>query len=602
MVPGTSAERWPSGRRRTPGKCVGGEPSQGFESLSLRQLHLSHWWELFLCVIMALDQRLLHAGATQGFEMARQPRLTSRNGVWQFRARVPAHLRAILGKTEVTKSLGRISRPEAERRVRELSHKLDEEFTKAEQQLRHPVAKRSIDDLSDSEIGDITRSYFLTLEASVDPVPFSASEREALEERYSEMAFLTAQTSDDAGLHEDAVEIAKSRLLEIGPSGSGLGRLVDGVQRALVEHYNRQIDRLTLRTADSLDPLFRGIDAATAAAPADVSLSEAVNLFLGAPDNSHWAARTRQSYRSKFALLEALIGPSTPVRSITRETMRQIQTTIVKLPRNALKLTKKGSLQRVANLAANDGRQPMSAKNAATYLQAANTLFQWLLREEKIVKNPGHGLTKGIVLQEPRRRGFTVAELNALFSSSHFSRGETPGGWLFWLPRIALFTGARFAEILALRKQDIQQVDGVHVLSIVPYEERGLKTKESRRLVPIHPTLINLGLLRLTQGAAAGLLFPDAAGPQDMLNARNKEIGRKLRKVLPDKDVVFHSFRHTFKDAASRARIAREHIAALGGWEIEGGRAAMDGYGRDPMVRLLFEEISKIQFKDLTLG
>src|SRR5690606_21809791 len=31
-----NAERWPSGRRRTPGKCVGGEPSQGFESLSLR--------------------------------------------------------------------------------------------------------------------------------------------------------------------------------------------------------------------------------------------------------------------------------------------------------------------------------------------------------------------------------------------------------------------------------------------------------------------------------------------------------------------------------------------------------------------------------------
>src|SRR5690606_34282585 len=36
----SDAERWPSGRRRTPGKCVGGEPSQGFESLSLR--HLPH--------------------------------------------------------------------------------------------------------------------------------------------------------------------------------------------------------------------------------------------------------------------------------------------------------------------------------------------------------------------------------------------------------------------------------------------------------------------------------------------------------------------------------------------------------------------------------
>ena len=29
-------DSWPSGRRRTPGKCVGGEPSRGFESLTVR--------------------------------------------------------------------------------------------------------------------------------------------------------------------------------------------------------------------------------------------------------------------------------------------------------------------------------------------------------------------------------------------------------------------------------------------------------------------------------------------------------------------------------------------------------------------------------------
>src|SRR6056297_3319843 len=34
-----AAERWPSGRRRTPGKCVGGKPSRGFESLSLRHIN-----------------------------------------------------------------------------------------------------------------------------------------------------------------------------------------------------------------------------------------------------------------------------------------------------------------------------------------------------------------------------------------------------------------------------------------------------------------------------------------------------------------------------------------------------------------------------------
>ena len=37
MILSAALERWPSGRWRTPGKCVGGEPSRGFESLSLRQ-------------------------------------------------------------------------------------------------------------------------------------------------------------------------------------------------------------------------------------------------------------------------------------------------------------------------------------------------------------------------------------------------------------------------------------------------------------------------------------------------------------------------------------------------------------------------------------
>ena len=41
-------DRWPSGRRRTPGKCVGGEPSPGFESLSVRHyIHSMYCYCLF---------------------------------------------------------------------------------------------------------------------------------------------------------------------------------------------------------------------------------------------------------------------------------------------------------------------------------------------------------------------------------------------------------------------------------------------------------------------------------------------------------------------------------------------------------------------------
>ncbi len=39
-------DRWPSGRRRTPGKCVGGQPSPGFESLSVRHISASDCFSL----------------------------------------------------------------------------------------------------------------------------------------------------------------------------------------------------------------------------------------------------------------------------------------------------------------------------------------------------------------------------------------------------------------------------------------------------------------------------------------------------------------------------------------------------------------------------
>ena len=56
-----NAERWPSGRRRTPGTRVGGNPSPGFESLSLRQFPLSQSiedpkWGSFFRIQMGLDR------------------------------------------------------------------------------------------------------------------------------------------------------------------------------------------------------------------------------------------------------------------------------------------------------------------------------------------------------------------------------------------------------------------------------------------------------------------------------------------------------------------------------------------------------------------
>lgn len=146
------------------------------------------------------------------------------------------------------------------------------------------------------------------------------------------------------------------------------------------------------------------------------------------------------------------------------------------------------------------------------------------------------------------------------------------------------------------------EMDGVHMLRIGPNEVRRVKTRTSRRVVPIHPALIGLGLLDHARSRPPeGLLFPDASGPQDMVTARNKKMGAAIRKVITEPDVVFHSFRNTFKDAAQRADLPRDVIAALGGWDVPGGRVAMDGYGRAKFAVKLAAEVEKIDFEGVLL-
>ena len=108
-------ERWPSGRRRTPGKCVGGKPSPGFESLSLRHppLYLSEqsFFPCFLPFFRGVGgghsrERRPHIpvsdrfpGAVSGAQLRRWGLAISLiTGNLQGNFRIPDHLREFLSQ------------------------------------------------------------------------------------------------------------------------------------------------------------------------------------------------------------------------------------------------------------------------------------------------------------------------------------------------------------------------------------------------------------------------------------------------------------------------------------------------------------------------
>src|SRR5690606_39458165 len=94
------------------------------------------------------------------------------------------------------------------------------------------------------------------------------------------------------------------------------------------------------------------------------------------------------------------------------------------------------------------------------------------------------------------RVAFSSEDLHRIFHSPIYTAGLRPrGGGIeaaFWLPLLALFTGARVEELAQLTTADLMHARGLgHYLNISDEAEHAkLKNASSRRRIPLHATLI----------------------------------------------------------------------------------------------------------------
>lgn len=94
-----------------------------------------------------------------------------------------------------------------------------------------------------------------------------------------------------------------------------------------------------------------------------------------------------------------------------------------------------------------------------------------------------------------KRLPFSSDDLCRLFQSDSYLKGQIKRASEYWIPLIALYTGARLAEIAQLHCSDIYEEQAVWVFDLNDEGDKQLKSDNSRRLVPIHSTLLELGLL-----------------------------------------------------------------------------------------------------------
>lgn len=218
---------------------------------------------------------------------------------------------------------------------------------------------------------------------------------------------------------------------------------------------------------------------------------------------------------------------------------------------------------------------------------------------------------------------FSGDDLRKIFNSETYSMGiDARSAARYWIPLIALFTGCRLNEICQLYLSDIRCDNGQYYFDINDdAEDKSLKTVSSRRKIPIHHRLIELGFLSFYNAVVADknarkymkksksrkkipfdsirrerlFYVLDYVEGYGYTNAIGKWFARYLTAVgIVEKEKVFHCFRHTMENALANKNVDTTVQDFIGGWERAG--TGQSEYLKSIGLPLMAGAINKVDF------
>lgn len=298
------------------------------------------------------------------------------------------------------------------------------------------------------------------------------------------------------------------------------------------------------------------------------------------------ADKTLKTYRGEIGFFITVMTDLN-IGAIDRDIAGQYFDILRKLPPNLNKVARYQGKSIGEILALGD--DPQKESNASKKMERTSSMFAWALKEKRkwgIDANPFAGFGQAEE-ESSSRRPFTPDELRMLLSHQAYQKRHFRSRHAFWLIPLGTFTGARLGELCQLDIKDFVEVDGIPCIDIndadateeqvIDGRRKHVKNKNAKRLVPIHPALIRMGLLEyVAELRAAGEsphLFPDLSrthrdGPAHP--ASKWFAGFRNAAGLTEKQTtVFHSLRHLFITTILDAGTAPHMLAPVVGHEAE---------------------------------
>ncbi|PRD66757.1 site-specific integrase [Malikia granosa] len=288
--------------------------------------------------------------------------------------------------------------------------------------------------------------------------------------------------------------------------------------------------------------------------------------------------KAREKYEKDIELFVNVMG-DIRIGAIDKELVGGYCQVLKKLPANMNRVEKYRGKTIDQILAMNP--EPQSEVTISGKLGTLSSMFKWALEEKRkwgIDANP----FVGFALKDSNktvRRPFTNEEMLALLNHSTFTTRRFRTTYGYWLIPLAIFTGARLGELCQLDLKDFITVDGIDCIDINDESEnkairKRLKTDNAKRLVPIHPELVRLGLLRYVAKLRVEKqvhLFPELSrdrrdGPAQAASNWFQKFRARVG-VAEKQKTVFHSFRHLFITNLLDQGISPHMVAPIVGHE-----------------------------------
>lgn len=511
-----------------------------------------------------------------------------RNKTYYFRRKIPLDLLDLYApQKEVKKSLGTSDHKIATEKVRALLASTDHEFN-LKRQLRDAVPTVSI---THGEAENLARAWY-SIALSEDNTYRKAT---SWEDRIGNRLALG-----------DITEDYDATLKAMNSNGLQAPRL-DWMESFLGDHGIKVLYGTDVYNTLALSFLQAWIDAYEA-----VIKRDAGRTVLTPPS----PAINSPAHKPEIDTFDALRDYWYKTKEPSHRALQKANTIIKKLITYAGDITPSQVNRRtVVGLMESLQEKGLSNSSINTEINILATLFSTALKGERIPSNPCAEIPRLAEKKTKGGRTYTVEELQSIFTSPVFSEGYRPtqgkGEAAFWLPLLALFSGARRGELAQIYTADIGTEDSIPYMIYEVDEETGrtTKTKERRRVV-IHPELIKMGFMDYVESikkAGHTQLFPLLK-----VSRTGGNLGDKwgawwsdyLRNTIGNTRIPqpMHGFRHTFIQRARRCEVSREHLTQIVG-HTDSKSDVHDTYG-DEFAELIpmNKAMHKIHYEGLDLS